>query len=433
MMREDSEGRGWVVWAVGIVPVMMILPMYVFPLPFPPRVGAYGGRRLLEIVWAAGLLIALLRPPIRMHAAEVWLGLSRVTRLAACAFLTGAFLSAIVSASPAYALREWSLIALLFVVAIPLGSILADRKGHVLEVVGLTLLLYGILIAATPLQTGFAHPRFQGQVLAVIVPPVLFSGSPLLAVMAAPALALGVLNGSRALMVAMAVVIAAAAFLWDERRRRMIPAVAALGLTSLLVALFVVGGAGSSLDAAVERVGSSMGRIAMWTESLGRFLRAPILGEGPGMLARAPGILGFAAHPHNSVMLVVAETGIVGLLAVGAMLVQGARRMPWLGRHERPWALALIGGAVHSLFSGTILMPASQSLLLLCLALVLAEGGEPGRGGGGFQPAHRRIGLTLSILGVVALGILLSTLSLPPAPLEGRIPGPRFYQRGIIP
>ncbi len=436
MEGEDRRGAfagvGWAVWAAGIVPLMFILPMYIFPTPLLP-IGAYGGRRLLEILWAAGLLLAFLRPSIRDAAARVWLGLSRTTRLAAGLFVGAGFLSALLSASPAYSLREGSLITLLLVVAMPLGAILANRRAKVLEVVALTLLLYAILIGASPLETGFAHPRFQGQALAVAVPPALFSGNPVLALIAAPALALGVLNGSRALMLTMVVVTGAAWVLWSDRRRRMIPALASLAFAVVLVFVISSLGADSSLGAAVQRGTSSTGRGAMWLESFERFLRAPVLGEGPGMLARAPGVIGFAAHPHNSVMLVAAEMGIAGLLAVAALLAQAARRIRGLGHDRRPWALALIGGGFHSLFSGTVVMPASQSFIILGLALVLSGGEESTSSQDPVPQSARTAGWALALLGAVALAILLQTLALPPAELSGSIPGPRFFQRGIIP
>lgn len=427
-----SAGVGWEVWAAGIVPAMVILPMYVFPLPFL-RVGAYGGRRLLEILWATGLLLAFLRPSIRDAAAAVWLDLDRTTRLAAGSLVGAGFLSAVLSSSPAYSLREWSLITLLLIVAMPLGAILANRRAKVLEVVALTLLLYAILIGATPLETGFAHPRFQGQALAVVVPPALFSGNPVLALIAAPALALGVLNGSRALMLTLVVVTGAAWILWSDRRNRMVLPLASLALTAVLVFVASSLGAGSSLGDAVQRGTSSMGRGAMWLESFERFLRAPLLGEGPGMLARAPGVIGFAAHPHNSVMLVAAELGIAGLLALAVLLAQAGRRIRSLGHDRRPWALALIGGGFHSLFSGTVLMPAAQSFIVLALALVLPASWESTRHHDTHRRSARTAGWVLAFIGAVALAILLPTLALPPAELSGSIPGPRFFQRGIIP
>lgn len=439
-MREGEErqgasaGVGWAVWAAGAVPAMIILPMYLFPLPFPPGLGVYAGRRLMEILWAVGLLLVLLRPAVRAAAVRGWLGLSRQTRVAAAVLVAGSLLSALISSAPAYSLRDWSLITLLLVVALPLGAILSSRRAKVLETIALTLVLYAILVGMDPLATGFAHPRFQGQALAVVVPPVLFAGNLMLALMAAPALGLGILNGSRALMLTLVMVSGAAWLLWPDRRRRMVPAVAGLAVAILVVVIASSFGAASSLQEAVGRGTSSTGRIGMWLEASQRFLQVPLLGEGPGMLARSPGISGWAAHPHNSVLLIAAETGIVGLAAVAGLVVRGIRRLPALPVSRRPWALALISGGFHSLFSGTIVMPTSQTMLVLALALALpaAENDRGGNSGAG-EAAGGGTGWVLTLLGALTLGVLLATLFLPPAELTARLPGPRFFLRGIIP
>lgn len=422
-------GRGWFVWAVGVIPIMFILPMYVFPLPTDPPVGAYDGRRLIEILWAAGLLLAFLRPRLRSAAASIWSQLSLPTRMAAGFFLSWALLSALLSAAPAYALREWSLMTLLLIVSLPLAAILAPRGGKILEVVGLSLVLYAILVGASPLDHGFSHARFLGQALAVISPAVLFSGSRILAFMAAPAVAVGIVNGSRALMLTLVVVTVLAAVLWPDRRRRMAPALMGIAVAILLVALFSALGHQGALQEAAERVTSSTGRVSMWTDAFGQFARAPLFGVGPGLLARVPGLAGWAAHPHNSVLLVAAETGIPGLAAVFILLAQGARQIPGLRSHRRPWALALLSGAIHSLFSGTVVMPASQAMLILVLAAVLPAQ-EPQLAG---RASRRATGWILAGLGAAALLVLLATLTLPGQVVPGQLQGPRFFSPGTLP
>lgn len=424
-----ASGRGWFIWAVGVIPIMFILPMYVFPLPTELPLGVYNGRRLIQVLWAAGLLVAFLRPRLRSAAASIWSDLSLPTRIAAGFFLGWALLSALLSAAPAYALREWALLTLLLVVSLPLAAILARRDAKILEVVGLSLILYAILVAASPLDHGFSHARFLGQALAVLSPAALFSGSSILALMTAPAVAVGIVNGSRALVVTLVVVTGLAAVLWPDRRRRMVPALLGLAVAILLVALFSALGHHGALQEAAERVTSSTGRVSMWTDAFGRFAGAPLFGVGPGLLARVPGLAGWAAHPHNSVLLVAAETGIPGLAAVFILLAQGARQIPDLRSHRRPWALALIGGAVHSLFSGTIVMPASQAMLVLVLAAVL-PGPEPLMAG---RASRRAIGWILAGLGAAALVVLLATLTLPGQVVPGPLQGPRFFSPGTLP
>jgi O-antigen ligase len=350
------------------------------------------------------------------------------TRLAGGSFLAWALLSSVVSSAPAYALREWSLITLLAVVIFPLAVVLASRRAWVLDLLALTLVLYAILVGASPLDHGFAHPRFLGHVMAVAAAALLFSSNLTLSLLAAPALAIGILNGSRALVVTLIVVIIAALLLWPERRRRMLPAAMGLAVAVILVGVFAVLGHDASLHYAMERGTSSTGRIVLWRETFARFTMAPILGEGPGLLARNPGILGWAGNPHNTVLMIAAETGLVGLLCAGVLAVQGLRRLRELATEYRPWGLAVLAGCVDSMFNGSVFVPASQALLVLALALAL-----PAPGDAAYRGGRNRAGWGLALVGGVALVVLLSTLFLPPADFDGTLQGPRFFWRGIIP
>jgi O-antigen ligase len=419
---------GWLVWAAAIVPVMFILPLYVFPTAIGRPINTYDGRRLLEILWAAGLLFALVHTTFRASAWGTWGVLGRDVQAAVLVLVTWGWLSVALSSAPAYAIREWSLVTLLLVVLLPLSAVASAHRRKVLEITGLSLVLYAILIVATPLEHGFAHPRFLGQALAVLAPALLFSGSWVLALMAAPALAIGLLNGSRALMLTLVVVMVVAVVITPGRRRSMVPGVVGLALAVAIMAILAAMGHHESLQAAVERGTGTTGRINLWRETFQRFTEAPLLGLGPGMLARAPGIRNWGAHPHNTPLLVAAELGVVGLAALAWVVARGLARIPRLQPDRLPWALGVLGGGFHSLFSGTILMPASQAALVLALALAL-----PGRPELALPPPRNRWGWLLPAAGAVALVLLLATLFLPPAEFIGRLQGPRFFSPGIIP
>jgi O-antigen ligase len=263
--------------------------------------------------------------------------------------------------------------------------------------------------------------------VAVAAPALLFTGNLALALLAAPGLGLGLVNGSRALFLTVVVITLAAALLWPDRRRRMIPGLLGLALAGAVVGVLTWLGHDQSLQDAVQRGTTLTGRGRIWGESLERFLQAPVLGEGPGMLARSPGLGGWGAHPHNSVMLVAAETGLVGLVSVGLLVGRGLWQLPRLAADRRPWALALLSGGFHSLLSGTIIMPASQALLVLALAMALPRPAE----GDAARTLPPAVGLALAVVGAAALVVLVATIGLPPVEREGW--GPRFFARGIIP
>lgn len=429
-LRAGAGPAAWQWWAASIVPAMIIIPFYLFPItPGGWLITAYDGRRLLELVWAAGLVLVLLRPATRMAAVRTWLRFPRSTRIAITVFLLGALVSSLLSSAPAYALRGWALMTLLLVGVLSLAAILGPIRSKVLEWTGLTLLLYGILVFTEPGAHGFANPRFQGQVLAVTVPALLYAGILPLALMAAPALAAGIINGSRAMILTIAFMTVATPFMWSDRRRRVGAGLAGLALTACLMGILLWLGQDTPAGAAVIERGSS-GRLTLWGEALQRFASAPILGIGPEMMARAPGSGPGNAHPHNSVLLVAVETGLVGLLSIGFLAWQGLTRLPRLDPDRRPWGLAVGAGAFHSLFSGTIIMPASQAILVLALALALPDAdGEAG------APARPATGWTLVLVGAAALAIVLATLWLPSAgsgALEGG-PYPRFFVDGLTP
>ncbi len=191
----------------------------------------------------------------------------------------------------------------------------------------------------------------------------------------------------------------------------------------------------ASFGAAIERGASSSGRDRLWLEAFRRFLSAPILGEGPGLLARNPGVAGWAGHPHNSALLIAAETGVVGLAAAGVLVARGGAALLRLAFDRRPWALALVSGGAHSLLSGTNIMPASQAMLVLAIAMALPAASDTDAADVqqvSSAPARPWSPLALAVVGVLALAILLATLTLPGGNTVG-FPGPRFFKHGIIP
>lgn len=415
-------------WALGIVPLLLVLPMYIFPVTIGEPIGAYDGRRFLELVWATVLALALLFPRIRAAAATTWIALPTAVRGAAVGFLLIALASALLASAPLYALRGWTLLVLLGVTALSLTVVVGPIRWKALEVVGLTVLLYSILIFPDPAAHGFANPRFQGQVLAVLVPAMLFSNNLPLALMAAPAVAVGTVNGSRALILTLLVITCAMAVLWSDRRARMAKGLAGLALGAFLLGLLLWTGQGDGLAHAAERVGSSGGRIELWLKTLGQFAEAPLLGLGPEMLARAADGQHPPAHPHNTVLLILAETGIAGLTALAVIGVSALRSLPSLPPNRRPWAVALLAGGFHSLLSGTVIMPASQTMLVLAAAMCLpAAAGDTGR-----TSSLTRTGWVLTILGLVAVLGLASTLSLPASDIPDR-QRPRFFITGTLP
>jgi O-Antigen ligase len=146
------------------------------------------------------------------------------------------------------------------------------------------------------------------------------------------------------------------------RARRQLTLVAAVLLAAAVVVPLVVPGSsiGRSLSTIVGSASglSSNGRSGLWALAFSTFGNHPWAGIGTG---------GFAAlnpetFPHNLLLEMAVELGIVGALAVGSMLVMMARRMmlAWqrtsgAERMEVTLVTALFVSAfVNALFSGAI-------------------------------------------------------------------------------
>jgi O-antigen ligase len=121
-------------------------------------------------------------------------------------------------------------------------------------------------------------------------------------------------------------------------------------------------------------------RLDYWRVSLLMLQDSPVLGQGLGSFERhylKAGTFAVArsTDPHNQVFLLLGETGIVGTLAAGALviaLIRRARAGP-AGGAERDWREVLFAAAVvglaHSLVEPVFRNPSSVGLVATLLGL----------------------------------------------------------------
>jgi O-antigen ligase len=132
------------------------------------------------------------------------------------------------------------------------------------------------------------------------------------------------------------------------------------------------------------------GRFYLWEVALGMVADNPLLGVGP--MHYACGITnGIAAHPHNAILQLAAEWGLPVTAMVLCLWVIGIRAWIHQGRTIRnsetqfnihpilyPALLAsLVTASVHALFSGIIVMPLSQVIMILIISCMLAIYKQP--------------------------------------------------------
>ena len=103
-----------------------------------------------------------------------------------------------------------------------------------------------------------------------------------------------------------------------------------------VVAVAGLGVLGPQLAARIATGSTVELRLAMWGESIERWLQAPVFGYGPGTFAAQFNFTDYYnrfepwhTHPHNTVVQILVESGLVGLLGAGLVLtafVVGVRR-----------------------------------------------------------------------------------------------------------
>jgi O-antigen ligase len=211
------------------------------------------------------------------------------------------------------------------------------------------------------------------------------------------------------------------ALLWRTHR----PTLSRLGTPRTRLVLGVALGIGAIVlvpTFVTRLLSGDAGRIELWTAAWSMFTSSPIVGVGPGtwpsMRAFTPisdDNLAVLATSHNSILQVLAESGIVGLL-VAAWIVVTVARIGWSavvgGRDEGDRMVAVVALAslaaalVHSVVDTQFHLPAIVLLVLHLVArLELAAPAEP---------ARERSGTRRFAVAAGAVGVLIGALLLVP-------------------
>lgn len=174
---------------------------------------------------------------------------------------------------------------------------------------------------------------------------------------------------------------------WPSLRRS---AYAVLALAAVVLAFRPSIVVGADWTFGSQNVQSVSGRTIIWQYATAAFESSPWIGVGPGFLgedyrrAFLPADLQYVVHAHNQVMQTLAETGIVGLAAlgvlVGAMVVVAWR----IRRADASLGAAMVvvllmtGVAGVPLRAvGEMVIPALVVLSYLCVARREGPAGDP--------------------------------------------------------
>jgi len=150
-----------------------------------------------------------------------------------------------------------------------------------------------------------------------------------------------------------------------------------------------------------------------WSYFFQELLAQPLLGIGPG-LAPCTAATTFFAHPHNFYLQIAVEWGLpAGLLAASVIIyVLQSMIRKLRGSVKSPDSVILVivatgalAAAVHAMFSGVMVMPASQVCCVLVIgyvtALVLQPGNMPA------SPAEPRSPATGAVVTTTTLVLLI--------------------------
>lgn len=185
----------------------------------------------------------------------------------------------------------------------------------------------------------------------------------------------------------------------------------------------------------------SSGRLAIWGEAWTLFIGSPWFGVGPMHFAHHT--TGPVASPHNFILVMLSETGIIfsailfgGIGLLGIKLLAKLRQPPSNNMVPVALACSCLAAGVHSLVSGVQLAPYSQLWLVLIVSTTIQQFTGP------HSPALTRqisiptrylrmlaAALACILFGEALLTILDPTLPDPWAEIIGRR-GPRFWSNG---
>lgn len=243
------------------------------------------------------------------------------------------------------------------------------------------------------LANGFSNTRFYGQFLTWAIPFTIgvltvnkeFPYRKVISFLVMIEWGLEFLTLNRSFLLAMAATLLAAWWIAKVQWRRyakllLLTACGGFGLYLLMLHI-IPGLLGLDTSFAVKHssgrdILNSSGRVQLWLDTVHLFLNHPWLGAGPMMTALDTSSK-ISAHPHNFVLQLLAEWGILFALfiLVGCfMIALKWRKLVLVANDEHsllalPIAVSLAAAAVAGLFDGLIVMPVSLIYMTLIISM----------------------------------------------------------------
>lgn len=364
-------------------------------------------------------------------------------------FAIGALGSSLAATAGVRALREVLLFAGLAIVALCVAGATgrSDANRRVIERGLIAIAAWTALLVTVPFtmnagpelpHAGWSHPRFLSQFVTWTWPLIAEwgSGAERWSVRVSSValgswwLGLAIAGGSRGTVIALAVATCVVLAMGPTRQRAAIYAAALLGAGSIGATLAFARAGTTSGNPILEAAGrGTTGRWPLWEEAWQTFLQHPLFGAGPFSFAVDPPTF-YAAHPHNATLQVMAEGGLLVLLAASVaagLLARGLFLTTRSGdRRGLAYTGALIAAAVHAQVSGIIVMPISQLVgaTIVGLALGLVR-----------PPRRTRVAPWLRLLiACLVVGLVATTVGTWRDPSESNeYRSPRYWHQTDLP
>ncbi len=205
-------------------------------------------------------------------------------------------------------------------------------------------------------------------------------------------------------LAAVAVVIFLLIFLRQESRRFLLAQAAMLLCAGLIYLAYIFAFPDMPGFGRVQQSGlDSSARLPLWLQAISMIGQSPLLGRGP---------MGFAfidsdipAHPHNSLLQIAGEYGLIAALLLCILIFAGVKQALAFCRAGQSddkqvnisLLAALLMGLFASLLDGNILMPHSQIMLAVVVGWLYGRNSSPLVSGAEKTGRDRRLVVIVSV------------------------------------
>lgn len=393
--------------------IIILLTLSLTPnFQFLDDLNAYDEKRIFQI--AALILIGIstvLIPSIRNRSYATVRTAPKTLKVLISVFFILGILSVTVSNSPRHAFLDITLFALLFLMASYISSVVFRHPKKSSEwlmtafifaialhfsvfVHQFILVLKGVIpFSFYTLFTGFVNPRFENQWEGMILPIILgtaifyrnqsrktfyfllfLGGFIWMNIMFSTGR--GVILATLMGVVFTGLIFKAHRTIWW--RINFIALV--MGLTLYGLAIMTIYLTTDTFTAEIQELAdsSSSGRLSLWASALQLVSYNPFIGIGPMQFALFENNIVIAAHPHNIILQLLAEWGLIATLLILGVAIYSFTKWCHFSRQKTnknpestilytALTTAFIVGNIHGLLSGVWIMPLSQLTLIIII------------------------------------------------------------------